>query len=1555
MAKKNLTTNLIRRIKLRTWVGLGLIAILAPIGILAALNWQSILASFAGSSANPAAHWAFDEGSANTCTDGTSDACDSSGNGNDGAFGAAAPTIQTDDLCVSGKCLLFDGTNDTVTVANTVASIQTVSFWVKVMSTSTTEQILDLNATDTFSSVSGTVTVAGFGIDTIYVDGKPGTSLSASRWHHVTVTTTSGFSGSAITLGNISTNFGNIFLDEVKLFTAQLTADQVRAEFAGGAAVFSDKTAFLNDGLVGYWPLDEAVDNSCTDGVEDKCDKSGNSNDGDIVATTSVVGGKFGNAINLAGTGATDIDDSNSLDSPSNEITISLWVNRNSITNQRQLVCKCWDSDIAYNLSFEDEELQFEYEDSGNTVHNYANSQFSDPFSSTGVWYFVTLTYRFGDAGSARLYKNGESLSGSWISGTGTSAANANNNSVVIGARNGGGFGREDALFDEIRIYNRALSPAEVRALYNWAPGPVGYWKIDEGAGATTAADSSGYGFNGTITDFSNIPGKYGGALLGDESGNDNIQVSDNDVFDIPATGSFTIMGWIKINGDNQFSNPQSVVAHGSADSGAQSGFAFVVRGLATVCANAANGGTRVCLKMADGTDRYVVYTNNSLNVDQTWHHIAAVLDRSSEANTTIYIDGILQAVSRSGTFADLGDLSSEDTLYIGNINGALDEIKFYNYARTSQQIIEDMNGGHPTGGSPIGSQVGYWRFDEMNGTTANDTGLGANNGTITNSPAWSSSGKINGALDFESGSSQYVTVTSNSEIALTGSLSLSAWIKPESTTDSTEFPIATKGGRFALTQYGDEIRMYVNSASNYETTNAANLSTGTWYHIVGVYDAASSDVKIYVNGLDKATTTTGTIPSSIGAGGSSLDIGRFTYENSVEVSQSSDDARQATDDTVSITGTTMEADTTTEHIGVRFNSVSLAQAATVTSGTLTFWVTSSTQDEPDHTIRADDVDDCATFSTTSNDIDGRADTTASATWSSTDLGGPGLFTTSSISSVVQEIIDRPGWASGNDMCFVVTGSATTTRDLTVAAQDDTSLPAPVFNYSSTAFTYYDGLIDEVQLYSSALTAEQVKIVMNANSAVNFGSTANSEASQLAGGAGNPPVGWWSLDDNSGTSAQDKSGGGSTGTLTGGPTWANGKYGPGVSFDGGNDLITINNDVITETAAYSVIFWVYPRTLTNDDTFFDTNGGTGGGEIYYSGGAIRWCNTSSCAGEAASNTGVLTTNAWNHVTTVYDGAGTATFYVNGVNQTSDSTLSEDSNQTIPPYVGNNAGTALAVDGIIDEVKVYDYARTTAQIAYDFNRGGPVGWWRFNECSGTTANDASGNGQNGTINIGATGANTSAGTCTSGNTAHAWYDGRTGKFNSGLDFDTDDDYVSFTDSDLHTFGFSNVDRPFSISAWVWYDGTAEDFADIVYKGTSGSREYGLAISDDILRFEMVEGGSFDDIGAYMGTVAFPNNQWVHVAGTYDGSENQSGVNLYMNGINRTITRFQTGTYIGMSNSTGGLTINAFYGGTGGFASRLDDIRIYNYELSATQVKKLYNDNSGARFGPSSGSP
>src|ERR1019366_5109600 len=53
-------------------------------------------------------------------------------------------------------------------------------------------------------------------------------------------------------------------------------------------------------------------------------------------------------------------------------------------------------------------------------------------------------------------------------------------------------------------------------------------------------------------------------------------------------------------------------------------------------------------------------------------------------------------------------------------------------------------------------------------------------------------------------------------------------------------------------------------------------------------------------------------------------------------------------------------------------------------------------------------------------------------------------------------------------------------------------------------------------------------------------------------------VGWWKLDDGSGTSAADSSGTGNTGTLTNGPAWTTGGMNNGaLSFNGTNSYVSI--------------------------------------------------------------------------------------------------------------------------------------------------------------------------------------------------------------------------------------------------------------------------------------------------------------------------------------------------------------------------------------------------------------
>ncbi|HRN70772.1 MAG TPA: hypothetical protein PLS49_06350, partial [Candidatus Woesebacteria bacterium] len=76
------------------------------------------------------------------------------------------------------------------------------------------------------------------------------------------------------------------------------------------------------------------------------------------------------------------------------------------------------------------------------------------------------------------------------------------------------------------------------------------------------------------------------------------------------------------------------------------------------------------------------------------------------------------------------------------------------------------------------------------------------------------------------------------------------------------------------------------------------------------------------------------------------------------------------------------------------------------------------------------------------------------------------------------------------------------------------------------------------------------------------------------------------------------------------------------------------------------------------------------------------------------------------------------------------------------------------------------------------------------------------GNNGTIVIGSSGSQTSAGTCNSGNSAQAWNNGTNGKRGASLNFDGTDDYVLST-SQYTVSNLSNI----SISAWVKRTGTS----------------------------------------------------------------------------------------------------------------------------------------------------
>jgi len=143
------------------------------------------------------------------------------------------------------------------------------------------------------------------------------------------------------------------------------------------------------------------------------------------------------------------------------------------------------------------------------------------------------------------------------------------------------------------------------------------------------------------------------------------------------------------------------------------------------------------------------------------------------------------------------------------------------------------------------------------------------------------------------------------------------------------------------------------------------------------------------------------------------------------------------------------------QKLGLRFTGLNIPKGATVTNAYITFKAVGA--DSPNTntgvtnlTIRAHANDNSATFSTTSYDISNRSTTSASISWSSVSAWTTGVnYNTPSLNSVVQEVVNRNGWVSGNSMAFIITGSGSRSAE----AWDDAATNQPVLTITYTTIS----------------------------------------------------------------------------------------------------------------------------------------------------------------------------------------------------------------------------------------------------------------------------------------------------------------------------------------------------------------------------------------------------------------------------------------------------------------------------------------------------------------------
>lgn len=174
-----------------------------------------------------------------------------------------------------------------------------------------------------------------------------------------------------------------------------------------------------------------------------------------------------------------------------------------------------------------------------------------------------------------------------------------------------------------------------------------------------------------------------------------------------------------------------------------------------------------------------------------------------------------------------------------------------------------------------IDNLVSYWKLDEVSGTREDIHGV---NDLTDNNTVTSTTGKINLAADFEKDSSEYLSITDGSQVGLdiTDDLSISLWMKKESSTAAQYPALIQKWGVPTLRQYTIDLYDTENQISFGISSDGTTLTSseksfdptdGQWYHIALVYDASAGSAEFFIDSVSQ-TAATGLANSIANVGG---------------------------------------------------------------------------------------------------------------------------------------------------------------------------------------------------------------------------------------------------------------------------------------------------------------------------------------------------------------------------------------------------------------------------------------------------------------------------------------------------------------------------------------------------------------------------------------------------------------------------------------------------------------------------------------------------------------
>src|SRR2546427_6277755 len=162
-----------------------------------------------------------------------------------------------------------------------------------------------------------------------------------------------------------------------------------------------------------------------------------------------------------------------------------------------------------------------------------------------------------------------------------------------------------------------------------------------------------------------------------------------------------------------------------------------------------------------------------------------------------------------------------------------------------------------------ISSGLGlYYRFDEGSGSLANDSSGNGNTGSLLGGTTWTA-GQLGQAVNFD-GVSGNLTDSTTTGLNLSATLTIAAWINPSDV--SATYHTLVANGVAGLRGYGANLingRLNFIKVGSADVTSSVLLSAGTWQHAAITWNAATGEVKFYMNGTLAQTIINSSVQSA--------------------------------------------------------------------------------------------------------------------------------------------------------------------------------------------------------------------------------------------------------------------------------------------------------------------------------------------------------------------------------------------------------------------------------------------------------------------------------------------------------------------------------------------------------------------------------------------------------------------------------------------------------------------------------------------------------------------